>query len=315
MSESVSYKNTSIKKKSIMLSLVIPGLLVLVLIGVLFFIQFRNAFDQKKKDLRNESVSLASIIQIELSQSFEMIRNIVNNPLTARVIERMDTLPDGLDNDDFLILDEADELVELMETTRKSTNAALLYTCALETGGMILSNDTQIPEGFDVRVRDYYNDALKSPGNTVMSSPRAAAIKSSTPVITVTAARSVENEAGKSVGVLALNYNFDPIINILKKAIDETGANIMLYDFESECLLWSDLDNETYFYNPDKVYSLADLMTQMGLSGDEAKDSAGSVAREEESFFVAKAQHRQFYGSVYPHPGNEMGHHNVFPPG
>ena len=94
---------------------------------------------------------------MELSESFEMLRNLANNPMTLDVIKEMDTIPNGLDNDDYINLSQASDLSNLMNNISKGTSADLLFVGGRETSGLLLSRDVQLSEGFDVRGRDYYN--------------------------------------------------------------------------------------------------------------------------------------------------------------
>lgn len=232
-------KALSIKSRTLLLSISLPIVLVVLLGSALLTVQYRSSIEKSRELLRSTSREVRDSIALELAESFELLRNISVNPLTERVLNRMNTVPLGLDNDDYNHLEEFEAFRELMDLAADGTNAELLFACAMDTTGMILERDVQINEGFDVRVRDYYKGALKNPGNPFISEPRVTSISAENPVIAITAAQDVRGKDGIQDGVLAINLSFTPIIALLNEFRETHNVEIAFVDTEGQYVLWN----------------------------------------------------------------------------
>ena len=275
-------KTTSVKVKTIILSIIIPEFFILLFSAILSTVNYSGEYEDTKKLLDADARSIKDTISIELSESFEMLRNLSKNPMTLDVIKEMDTIPNGLDNDDYINLSQAAELSNLMNNISKGTSADLLFVGGRDTSGLLLSRDVQLSEGFDVRGRDYYNLAFELPDIAVISEPRVSAEETAEPKIVITAARGViENDEVK--GIVALNYSFDPIIAIIRELKEKFSVEIALYDWVGEYLLWSDNGSTTYFYNPEDIVSFEDLSISMGT--EEYTEEYRQNFFEENDFF------------------------------
>ncbi len=263
-------KSISIKTKTLYLSIVIPILLVLLFMGGLFSFQYRDAYHDARQDLFTDSLVMRDTISLEIQESFELLRNLSVNPMAVRVLNRMNTVPRGLDNDDFLDLEEAQELSGLMNRVSAGTKAELVYTATTGSSGILLSRDVQLGEGFDVRGRDYYKGALADPGRVFISEPRVSAEKTAEPKIVITAARAVVNDSGQNAGIVALNYSFDPIIAIIRELMAEYSVAITLFDTEGRYVLWNETPDNTYFFNPERIIDLEALAMSLGYTQEEA---------------------------------------------
>lgn len=272
----------SIKIKSILLSVVAPVFLILILSGVLLWVQFQADMNKERQSILAGARNIQSEIRLEISESFEILRNIALNPLTARVMERMNQIPEGLDNDDFQVLDEFSTIQELLGLSVEGTRTDLAYIASRGSGGIILGSNVQIGEGFDVRGRDYYQAAMGNPGTTVISSPRISAEESAEPIIVITAARSVENEQGRTVGIVAVNYRLNGIIEIIRENMEEYGVSITFFDSQSRSLLWNRTEDGTYFFDPDNVISLKEWVEGLGV--DEIDTTTVAVANSNEFY-------------------------------
>ena len=275
-------KTTSVKVKTIILSIIIPEFFILLFSAILSTVNYSGEYEDTKKLLNADARSIKDTISVELSESFEMLRNLANNPMTLDVIKEMDTIPNGLDNDDYINLSQASDLSNLMNNISKGTSADLLFVGGRETSGLLLSRDVQLSEGFDVRGRDYYNLAFELPDIAVISEPRVSAEETAEPKIVITAARAViENDEVK--GIVALNYSFDPIIAIIRELKEKFSVEIALYDWVGEYLLWNDNGSTTYFYNPEDIVSFEDLSISMGT--EEYTEEYRKNFSEENDFF------------------------------
>ncbi len=156
-------KTTSVKTKTIALSIVLPEALILAFSIVLGAVNYSGEYGDSRRLLLSDAEGIRDAITVELSPSFEMLRTLALNPLAPRVIRRMGGVPDGVDNDDFLGLDEAAELSGLMAGVSEGTNADLLFVGSEGSKGLLLSRDVQLADGFDVRGRDYFKAAFSGP--------------------------------------------------------------------------------------------------------------------------------------------------------
>lgn len=272
----------SIKIKSILLSVVAPVLLILLLSGVLLVVQFQTDMNKEQEILLSGARNIQNEIQLEISESFEILRNISLNPVTARVMERMADVPQGLDNDDFQVLEEFSTVRELLGLSVEGTRTDLAYIASPGSGGIILGADVQIGAGFDVRGRDYYQGAMGNPGTTVISSPRISAEESAEPIIVITAARSVENSQGRTVGVVAVNYRLNGIIEIIREYMEEYNVSITFFDSSSRNLLWNRTLEGSYFFDPDNTISLQDWVEELGV--DQVDETTVALANSDEFY-------------------------------
>lgn len=269
-----------IRSKALTFLVAIPLALIASLAAMLFVLQFKKDLGQAQAMLGAATVSMRDAVRLEISKGYEYLRSIASAPQTARVVSRMSSVPESLDNDDYAGLPEFAELRAKLDATSKGTTLDLVYVASTGSSGLILGRDVQLVKGFDVRGRDYYKAAIASPGTPVMSEPRVSAEKSDTPIIVITGARSVEDSTGTTVGIAAFNYRLTPIIDIVKKQIDIHGVNISLFDTVGGYLLWHRFADREYYYDPKKVEPMADLLKGMGYRGDPAAILAGAASPE-----------------------------------
>ena len=278
-------RRVSLKLKTLLLSIVLPVTLVLIFTAVLFYLRFNAEYKDAERQLLSDARNIQGSIYLDISESFELLRNLAVNPLTLRVADRMNSVPTGLDNDDFSKLTEAPEMVELMGRVAEGTNAELVYMATIDSTGILLGRDVQIGEGFDVRGRDYYQGALQNPGRAFISQPRVSAEQTVEPKIVITAARAILDDNGRKAGIVALNYSFDPIIAIIRELMSAYSVGITLYDTEGEYLLWNEFPEGPYFYNPDDTIPLDQLAADLGYKPDSVPELISNLTGQEEYFF------------------------------
>ena len=276
-------KSTSVQFKTIILSIIVPEIFLLIFTVILGTINYRSEYENTKDLLYADSRGISDSIYIEMSESFEMLRNLSVNPVTLQVIKEMNTVPNGLDNDDYIGLDRAAELSNLMDSISTGTRADLLFVGAKDSSGLLLSRDVQLTEGFDVRGRDYYQSAFEMSDITVISEPRVSAEDTVEPKIVITAARAVV-EDGEVQGIVALNYTFDPIIAIFRDLKEKYSVDIAFYDWYGEYLLWTENESYTYFYNPEDIVSFDDLSISMG-TGEYTEEYRQMLSEQTDFFF------------------------------
>ncbi len=292
-------KSLSIKARTLLLSISLPIFLVILLASALFNQEYRSSIEKSRKLLSATSGEVRDALSLELFESFEILRNISVNPLTERIMNRMNTVPMGLDNDDYNHLEEFEEFRELMDLASDGTNAGLVYACAMDTTGMILERDVQINEGFDVRGRDYYKGALANPGKPFISEPRVTSISAENPVIAITAARDVRGKDGVQDGVLAINLSFDPIIALMKELKEANNLDISFIDTMGKYVLWNQFPDREYFYNPDDIINLKTLITGPDYNGDSVDSLIESIVTEPHySYEFKMGSDDYFYESI-----------------
>jgi methyl-accepting chemotaxis protein len=252
---------------------------------ILFFAQFNTGYSSSRNQLLSNTRNISDSIFINISESFELLRNLSVNPVTERVLRRMNSVPQGLDNDDFLPLEEAPALRDLMFQVAEGTNAELVYMATLNSTGILLGRDVQIGEGFDVRGRDYYIGALANPGKPFISQPRVSAEQTAEPKIVITAARSVESADGSSAGIVALNYSFTPIIAIIRELMESYNVRISLFDTVGGYMLWEELEDSTYFWDPENLVTITTKVDDLLKGQDNKSDIVTGLVNTEQFFF------------------------------
>lgn len=78
----MTIRGVSVRVKTVPLSIVVPTILVLVLSGVLPYSQFTTEMLKEQELLEAGSQNIQRSIQLELSQSFEILRTISVNSMS-----------------------------------------------------------------------------------------------------------------------------------------------------------------------------------------------------------------------------------------
>jgi methyl-accepting chemotaxis protein len=278
-------KSMTIRTRTIIFSIVLPVVLVLMLAAVIFFLQFNDALVLEKEILLWEARTIASEVRLEVAESFELLRNVAVNPLTIRVVERMGQVPQGLDNDDYQVLEEFEEFREILNLASIGTNAQLVFAASPGSTGVLLGRDVQIGEGFDVRTRDYFQGALEQQATAFISQPRVSAEQAATPIIVVTAAKAVVGSDFRAVGLVALNYQFDPILEIFRRYMAETELDISMYDTVGRNLLWFTSPEGEVFFDPENPIPLTLIAQAAGTPQDDIPAFVNDLVVGEEFYF------------------------------
>ena len=284
-----SNTTASVKGRIISFSIIIPLVITILFTAYIAFTQAAIFYEKEQEQLLSDSRNIQAQISLELSESFEILRNLSVNSRLVDVMKNMDTLPDGLDNDDFLALEGAEEMRDLMGLVAENTSADLVFAAGKETGGLLLGRDVQLTEGFDVRGRDYYQAALADIGTTVISNPRISAEQTAEPKIVITAAKAVTDADGFPVGVICLNYVLDPIVKIMRDMIGEYQVRITMYDRQGQFLIWDPSPEGDYFFNTDKQIDLKGLGLSLEFSEEEIPDLIDSLTKQKEFFFLGNS--------------------------
>lgn len=275
---------TSVKVKTVLLSIVVPAILIFVMTGFLLYSQFTTEMEKEQELLEAASQNIQRSIQLELSQSFEVLRTMSVNPMSARMAIRMNSVPRGIDNDDYRGLDEFAVFTDLMDRTIANTNADLVFVAGLDSSGLILNRDVQLNE-FEVRGRDYFQGAIIRPEQIFISAPRISAEESAEPIIVITASTAIIDEAGDVVGVVALNYRLNQIIALIREEMERNSVSINLFDSVGRYLLWNEFADSTYFYDPQNPVSLASWSADLGFPEAEAAELVSILSGDNPHYF------------------------------
>ena len=292
-------KGISVKAKTLLFQLVIPVLLFLFIAAFLFVANFKQLYEDQKVILEFASTSIRDALQIEVQKSFSLIRAVSSHSETAEMVQAMDSVPTGLDNDDYRNLEGFENFRQYLDSSTSMTSADLLYVAGLKSTGIMVNEDIQIAEGFDVKGRDYYKGALANPGIPFISDPRVSAQQSAVPILTITAAIAVVDESGKPVGIVAMNYSLNSIIEILKNESEGMAVQASLYssrDPQNIFEIWSpgntqaEIESGGRFYNPDQPLSLDVMASELGYENDRISDLLANVFNEPSYYFEGKTE-------------------------
>jgi len=270
----------NVRVKALVFLVLLPVVLVSILFFTLFIGTYRKDFAKARVQIRSEARSIRDDLYIEISRGLELLRGIAANPAAARAVSQMGRVPQGLDNDDYGRLDSWAPLKELMDYVSRGTNVDLVYAASPESSGLILGRDLQMAEGFDVRKRDYFLAAQAAPDRPVISAPRISAEKSDTPIIVITAAQGIKDESGRFIGLIAFNYRLNRLIDIIKREAAAREVTLSLYDTESGQVLWHVFPDKEYFYDPNEIRTVKDLLASLGHDGDDAAALEASLRGE-----------------------------------
>ena len=98
------------------------------------------------------------------------------------------------------------------------------------TGGIIMSRDIDLPGGFDVRTRPWYQQAVTSSEDTTFSK----AYQSTDGVPVVTAMSVVRSATGQVLGVVGLDLRLSKLVSLLNGLqLGKTGQVLLLEDDET----------------------------------------------------------------------------------
>ncbi|OHD24003.1 MAG: hypothetical protein A2Y38_08280 [Spirochaetes bacterium GWB1_59_5] len=285
---------SSIKSKALVFLVAVPFVLITALAVMLFVVEFNKDLRNASAMLSAQSENMRETIHLEVSRGLELLRTIAANPVSGRVVSRMSGVPGGLDNDDYAELEEFAALREMLDSTSRDTSVDLVYVASTESSGLILGRDVQLATGFDVRTRDYYIDAVKTPGTFVMSQPRVSAEQSAEPIIVITAARTVAMSDGAVSGIVAFNYRLTPIIALIKEQMAANAVEIALYDTRGGYVLWNRSGDTEYFYDPKAIRPLSELLAGYGYEGTAAEELGKALLNEEGHAFTAVSDGKEY---------------------
>ncbi len=281
---------SGIKTKALIFLVAVPVVLIVSLSVMLFTVEFNKDLRNAKAMLETKSNNIRDALYLEISRSFELLRTVATNPVTGRVISRMGRIPDGLDNDDYQVLEEFKDLKDVLDYTARNTTVDLVYVASQAATGIIVGRDVQIGAGFDVRKRDYYAGAMAKPGLPFISEPRVSAEQSVEPIIVITAAQTVADSGGKIVGLAAFNYRLTPIIALIKAQMENYGVDISLYDTTGQYVLWHKFADREYFYDPKNTVPLTTLLEGLGYTGAEGTALAETLTSGDGHYFDAASE-------------------------
>jgi methyl-accepting chemotaxis protein len=254
----------NIQKKSLVFLLLLPGVFILVLSLGLGFFDYSRDMDSARILLEAMARNIRDTVYNQLGEGFEMLRVSGVNPMTTRVVNRMGQIPEGIDNRDFSGLEEFSQLTQFLNQVSSGTSADLLFVGSRQSRGLVLSRDVALDANFDVRTRDYFLGAMSNPGIVFISEPRVSAEQAATPLIVITAARAVLGAGNQPIGVVAFNYNFNRVIELLSGLMIQYNVGLRLIDTESGNLLWQNANGQVYFYNPQDIRSEQILLNELG---------------------------------------------------
>lgn len=293
----------SIKTKVLIMTIILPVSMLVMLALFLFTIQFNAAYSKEKTLLHSSALTIRNNIMLELSESFEMLRNLSVNPLSAELLERMETLPEGSDNDDYLVFSEAEEFRNLARRMASGTSAELVFAGSIGSKGQLMSQEIQIEADFDIRDQEFFRDAVDNAGEPVISPPRYFDDKLTGARIVLTAAQAVKKEFSGIKGIVGLNYNFAYIQAMIRRMIEEHQREVMLYDRSSEVLIWS----SNYFYDPADELTIQTLIEGFGYSDTEEDGLRERLVDSEDYFFEGESAEGKMIVQVLEITGTRWG--------
>lgn len=117
-------------------------------------------------------------------------------------------------------------------------------------GGQFISSD-QMQDDYDQTTRPWFKDALKNPGEIIITEPYIDAVTSAQQdenAIIITFAKTIEKD-GKIIGVCAIDISIEDVADITKKYSEMYQSNINVVDNEGRYVMHED---RSYVMNDEK---------------------------------------------------------------
>jgi methyl-accepting chemotaxis protein len=105
-------------------------------------------------------------------------------------------------------------------------------------GKMILYPVQELPEGYDPRVRGWYQDATKNDGQIIWTEPYTDALKGN---MIISAAKTIKVD-GKLIGVLAFDIDLTKLSETIRNTVLGTNGHLVLMDKNGKVVLHKDKD-------------------------------------------------------------------------
>ena len=289
----------SMKLKIFFMNLLIPTLIFLGVIVSLYFINFNMLYEDRKKELASEAYTMSDAITISMVKKMQLLKNLASMHATSRMIQEM---PDSLNGEEYRQLPVYEKIKENLSGMVQGEPIDLLYIASENSKGLVAEKEPVLPNGYDARKQFWYTGAMEryrtfegekdaQTGIAMLNGfQRENSFFISEPVVTQEAGAGTTLEItlshavvinGKPMGVVAMNYNINEIIELLKQEMGKYHVMVALYSKRDLGEIWS---GQRGMRNPEKMVTLQMLGASVGYDADELTELIKNI-REKPAYY------------------------------
>jgi methyl-accepting chemotaxis protein len=180
-------------KKKLYLSFIMILLLPTIIIGSLSYVTMKNKIEEKMLD--------------SAKQNTDILNSIITDTINTKINDV--NYLSGYFNHSNISKETSTEALQLLGQYQSNHSELLASYVGTETGIMLAKPDQQLPDGYDPRKREWYQDAMKQKGKAFVTSPYIDAF---TGKVIVTVAKALDDGSG----VVGFDLNLDNLAITVK---------------------------------------------------------------------------------------------------
>jgi len=293
-------KSISVRMKSLILNLIVPVVLFLVISFLIFLVQYRISYQERKNELEITADQIRDTLTIPVVQNFQILDCVRKLPDVHELLREM---PDSLDWEDFRKIESYGHVQNALGRFIEGRSVTLLYIGSERSRGMTAERELKLPDTYDARKRPWYTSTLESweewnrtEGGEARTAfnpvDRRNSFNISDPYptaeegvnrLSMTISHVITDPfSGEVAGVASLDYDIREIIDILVLLSEERDLNMTLYSSRTGLILWGKNVGIMDAENP--VY-LEDLGKTFGYGQEELGRLLASVREEQDFYF------------------------------
>ncbi|MCD3216313.1 methyl-accepting chemotaxis protein [Clostridium botulinum C] len=193
----------------IVISMLIPLVLVTITSYYAIVKEKKESFEQISE---NNIKTVADVIKYINDDSIESMNKLVKDNNAKKILENP--------NNEVLIRN-------YLKAFLNSNNGIDSVYLGLKTGKLIVEPDQKIDENYNLFKTDWYNKAINSPNNVILTDPYVANDKDKQ--YKVTYAKTLNDDSGNTIGVIGLDIKLESINeNIKDIKLGKNGYNMVL---------------------------------------------------------------------------------------
>jgi len=290
----------SLKIKTFILNLLIPTLIFLGVNATLFVINFNMLYEEKKKELSSEAYAMGDSITIPVAQKMQLLKSLAGLHVTAELMEGM---PDSLDWAEYREIPLYEHMQESLSGLVRDEPIDLLYVASETSRGLVAEREPVLPDWYDARERGWYTGAMDQYRNFkgkkgsqtniailsgqnrensfYISDPYPTAEANSDNALAITISHVLVKD-GKEIGVVAMDYNINELIELIKSEIEVSELSATLYSRRDMSVIWG---SQTGMRDQEHLITLNMMGESLGYDTEELKELIDNVRNEPEYYF------------------------------
>ena len=289
----------SMKLKLFFMNLLLPTLIFLGVIVSLYFINFNMLYEDRKKELASVAYTMRDAATIPVAQKMQLLKNLNNLPETSQIILEM---PDSLSWVDYEKIPIYENVQKILKSFVQDEPIDLLYLASENSRGLVAEREPGLPDWYDARERSWYTGAMEQyrtfegeknaqkgivmlngfqrENSFFISEPYITAEVGAETAMAITLSHAVVSN-GKPIGVVAMDYNINEIIELIKQEMGKYHVTAALYSRRDLGEIWS---GQRGMRDPEKMVTLQMLGASVGYNTDKLTALINNI-REKQAFY------------------------------